>query len=66
MGATLDDTEKFKMVFEESGLNQTRFSEKIGITPDIKLKLSKDKQKISYRLTDEEDDLIQKAIEVLQ
>ena len=33
MGATLDDTEKFKMVFEESGLNQTRFSEKIGITP---------------------------------
>ena len=33
MGATLDDTEKFKMVFEESGLNQTKFSEKIGITP---------------------------------
>ena len=33
MGATLSDTDKFKMVFEESGLNQTRFSEKIGITP---------------------------------
>ena len=33
MGTLLSDTDKFKMVFAESNLNQTRFSNKIGITP---------------------------------
>lgn len=33
MGTTLTDSEKFKKVFDESGLNQAKFAEKIGITP---------------------------------
>ena len=40
--------------------------EKVGIEPDVELRLSRDKQDISYRLTEDEDDLIQKAIEMLQ
>lgn len=40
--------------------------ENVGIDPDIEMKLDKDKQSISYKLTDDEDDLIQMAIKVLQ
>lgn len=39
--------------------------EKIGIVPDILMKLEKKEEKILYKLEAEEDDLIQKAIEVL-
>jgi carboxyl-terminal processing protease len=37
-----------------------------GITPDIKLKLSKEKQKIYYKLTLEEDDIVQRAVQELE
>lgn len=40
--------------------------ENVGITPDIEMRLDDDKQSISYKLTDDEDDLIQMAIKVLQ
>lgn len=40
--------------------------EGIGIEPDIELELSKEKQSIAYKLPDSDNDLIQKAIEVLQ
>lgn len=33
MSNTLTDTDKFKLVFEESKLNQTQFASKISITP---------------------------------
>lgn len=39
--------------------------EEKGITPDIKMKLPKDKINIYYKLTLEEDDLVQRAIEEL-
>ena len=40
--------------------------EKNGIVPDILMKLSKEKEKIQYKLEPEQDDLIQKAVEVLE
>lgn len=40
--------------------------EKVGIKPDVEMRLDRKKQEISYKLTDDEDDLIQKAIDMLQ
>jgi C-terminal processing protease CtpA/Prc len=37
-----------------------------GIEPDIPLELSREKQKIYYKLTLEEDDIIQRAIQELE
>lgn len=57
-GSIMVSTGKYLTISEED-------IEKVGIEPDIELKLSDDKLDIFYKLTVDEDDLIQRAIEEL-